>query len=106
MNSNTQVLVDLQSLEFSSKEPKSKRRRMETLRKSVGHTLLGKYEARKKLYGGRSIVPIHGKCCSGCHVAQSQQARSRAYDQILECEYCGRLLYDPVKREPLKIIII
>lgn len=106
MDSKTKTLVDLQSLEFSGNEPKNKTRQMETLRKNADHSLLAKYEIRKRQYGGRSIVPMRGNCCSGCWLQQSQQTRSRAHSQVLECDHCGRLLFDPTKRKHLKIEIV
>lgn len=106
MNSRAQALVDLQSLEFSGKQPKGKSGRMEKLRGGAGRTLLAKYEIRKKNFGSRSIVPIHGNCCSGCWIMQSQQTRLRAHDQVLECDHCGRLLYNPSKRKLLRTEII
>lgn len=106
MNSRAQALVNLHLLEYSGKELTSKAGRIRALRIDAGHTLLAKYETRKKYYGAGSVVPLHGNCCSGCWVAQSQQTRLRAHDQVLECDHCGRLLYDPAKRNVLKVVII
>jgi predicted nucleic acid-binding Zn-ribbon protein len=68
--------------------------------------VLEQYDFRKKRYGSKSVVPVKDGACSGCHVALSTHTQEIAKDHVVECEHCGRLLYNAERRKRLKLEIV
>jgi predicted nucleic acid-binding Zn-ribbon protein len=117
MNSNTntsaKTLLNLQSLEFTSEPAVEKQERanvfiesIHRLRSSLSIQVLEQYDFRKQRYGSNSVVPVKDGACSGCHVALSTHTQDIAKDHVVECEHCGRLLYNPERRRRVKLEIV
>ena len=109
VHSRTKALLNLQTLEFSQDRQRrngmSGRRiaSIKRLRADLSIQVLREYDFRKQRYGSRCVVPIERGICTGCQVTPSLQTNRAAQYQIVECEHCGRLLYNPERHRRLKI---
>jgi predicted nucleic acid-binding Zn-ribbon protein len=109
MNFKTKTLLNLQSLEFTPEEvPKNKVherlfRTIRRLRSGLSMQVLREYDFRKKRYGSRCVVPVRNGICTGCQIALSVRTRRMAKFRIMECEHCGRLLYNSERCRPLRL---
>lgn len=109
MNAKTKALVNLQELEFSpvtqgepsQEDPVS--RSIEKLRSSLSIQVLREYDFRKQRYGAHCVVPLQNGMCTGCNVMLSLRTQRLARYHVIECEHCGRLLYNPERRRKLCI---
>lgn len=108
MNERGKALLNLHALEFKkdAKKKADAKAKIERLRRKVDSSLLRKYEIRKPNYGASSIVPIRGRFCTGCWVSLSLSTRLRAHETLTECEHCARLLYNPARRNRVKMEIL
>ena len=55
------------------------------------------YEAIFKKKGDAAVVPLHhGENCGGCHMKLIKDTvlSTRAAKQVVQCEQCGRILYE------------
>jgi predicted nucleic acid-binding Zn-ribbon protein len=109
MNMKTRNLLNLQSLEFTPEEVSKRKVReglfktIRRLRSGLSMQVLREYDFRKKRYGSRCVVPVRDGICTGCQVTLSLRTRRMAKCRITECEHCGRLLYNPERRRPLRL---
>lgn len=57
--------------------------------------ILSRYERIMHNKEGVGIVPVSNCNCTGCnmHVTDHLLNQIRAYDQLISCEYCSRILY-------------
>lgn len=113
MNTNTKALLNLQSLEFNEAERQKEEsvtqifiESIKRLRSALSIQVLEKYDFRKQRYGSNSVVPVKDGACSGCHVELSSRTIRIAQNHIVECEHCGRLLYNPERRRRVKMEIV
>jgi hypothetical protein len=58
--------------------------------------LLARFERLFKSKGDAAIVAIEHGVCTGCHmkVTSATSAGARAGKEIVNCENCGRILYE------------
>lgn len=63
---------------------------------SVDPSLLGMYDRLLKNKGDAVVVPAEHDTCMGCHMRLTTQTtvRVRSANGIVQCENCGRILYD------------
>jgi len=63
----------------------------------IDEDLLGLFERIFKSKGDAAIVAIEHGVCTGCHmkVTSATAAHARAGKEIVSCENCGRILYEP-----------
>ncbi len=66
----------------------------EALAKTIDDRFLRTYERIRKAKDGLAVVPIRRNSCSGCYSAIPPQriVEVRKLSQVLNCEYCGRIL--------------
>jgi predicted nucleic acid-binding Zn-ribbon protein len=62
----------------------------------IDEDLLGLFERLFASKGDAVIVPLEHEVCTGCHmkVTIATAMRARAGKEIVNCEQCGRILYD------------
>ncbi len=60
--------------------------------------LLRQYEKILKKRDGVALVALVRESCGGCHMSQRPQTMNeiRIGEKMIECESCGRILYEPV----------
>lgn len=63
----------------------------------IDEDLLASFERLFKSKGDAAVVAIEHGVCTGCHmkVTTATAARVKAGKEIVSCENCGRILYDP-----------
>lgn len=63
----------------------------------IDEDLLTSFERLFKSKGDAAVVAIEHGVCTGCHmkVTTATAARVKAGKEIVSCENCGRILYDP-----------
>jgi len=110
MDTNMKALLNLQSLEFSSKMPPVRGRNglkqsIDRLRRILSIQVLREYDFRKRRYGASCVVPMDNGICTGCQVALSVRTRRLAKHHVTECEHCGRLLYNPERHRRMQVEI-
>ena len=112
-NTNARSLLNLQTLEFTNEQAVEKQERtnvfiesIRRLRSSLSIQVLEQYDFRKQRYGSNSVVAVKDGACSGCHVELSVRTQSIAKEHVVECEHCGRLLYNPERRKRVKLEIV
>ncbi|MFP4379823.1 MAG: hypothetical protein ACLFUS_04895 [Candidatus Sumerlaeia bacterium] len=106
MNSKAKKLLSLQSLEFDEDKKNgnnSREKTIEKLRSAVSAQTLHNYDIKKKRYGSNSVVAIENGHCSGCNVSLSLKTVRESNSHVVECEHCGRLLYNPKRHKRLVI---
>lgn len=97
MNSMNRNLLRLQSFEFSGEKINSEAamlQKIERLRTRLSVQILREYDHRKEHFGGSSFVPIKEGVCLGCCVSVSQRTQRESEEHPVECEHCGRLVYN------------
>ena len=69
---------------------------MDTVARQVDPTLMAKYK-RARVHHSIPVVPVSNEKCSGCNMSIPMAVLKKlsAQDTIMECENCGRLLYQP-----------
>ena len=82
-----------------------KRQAIRRLRARVSAQVLKEYDIRKRRYGASSVVAIEGDICTGCQVHLSLKTQRQARYRVIECEHCGRLIYNPSRCQRLCIEI-
>ncbi len=62
----------------------------------IDEDLLGRFERLFKSKGDAAVVGVEHGVCTGCHmkVTTATAAQVRAGREIVNCENCGRILYD------------
>jgi len=62
----------------------------------IDEDLLGRFERLFKSKGDAAVVAIEHGVCTGCHmkVTSATAASARAGKEIVNCENCGRILYE------------
>ncbi len=62
----------------------------------IDEDLLGRFERLFKSKGDAVVVPLEHEVCTGCHMKVTTQTahRAKAGKEIVNCENCGRILYD------------
>jgi len=82
--------LDLSALESYLKE----RKEIET---SISSDLLPRYERVRKARGGIAVAAARNEVCEICQVRIRPQVfqEIRRNDQIIACDACQRILYDP-----------
>ena len=94
------------SRQMTDLEEKSKtlESRLEELSKERGELagkieedLLNRFERLFKSKGDAVVVPLEHEVCTGCHmkVTTATAMRVKAGKEIVSCEQCGRILYEP-----------
>jgi len=73
-----------------------------TLTQDIPQSALRAYEIAFRKLGGRAMAPVNGNICSSCHMVIRPQLlqQLRQTSQIISCEFCRAILYDPVVVEP------
>jgi predicted nucleic acid-binding Zn-ribbon protein len=68
-----------------------------TIEPSVSADLLTRYERVRKFRGGIGVAPAKDYMCDACKVRLRPQVfqEIRKNDQIIACDACQRVLYDP-----------
>src|SRR6266480_961356 len=63
----------------------------------IDEDLLGRFERLFKSKGDAAVVAIEHGVCTGCHmkVTTATASQVRAGREMISCENCGRILYDP-----------
>ena len=63
----------------------------------IDEDLLGLFERLFKSKGDAAVVAIEHGVCTGCHmkVTSATAASARAGKEIVSCENCGRILFEP-----------
>ncbi len=81
---------DLSALDSYLKERKE-------IEASVGSDLIARYERVRKLRGGIGVAAARNEVCEICQVRIRPQVfqEIRKNDQIIACDACQRILYDP-----------
>lgn len=66
----------------------------------VDKTLLREYERILKKREGVAITEIVGESCGGCHMSIRAQSVNeiRIGEKMVECEACGRIVYEPASK--------
>ena len=110
MNATTRTLLRLQSCEFRGnghvlrgKEKHEMGAAVHRLRSRLSVQVLHEYDYRKRRFGKESVVPVEDSICSGCHIILSQQTLRLSYGRLIECEHCGRLVYNPGRRRRMHL---
>jgi uncharacterized protein len=69
----------------------------ETLASKIDGDLLHRFERLFNSKGDAAVVAIEHGVCTGCHmkVTTATTARVKTRKEIVSCENCGRILYDP-----------
>jgi predicted nucleic acid-binding Zn-ribbon protein len=67
------------------------------LAQQIDADVLARYEKLIRSKGDMAIVPVQGGNCGGCHLHIPPQLvhDARGSDELVSCEYCGRILYWP-----------
>jgi predicted nucleic acid-binding Zn-ribbon protein len=67
------------------------------LASKIDEDLLGRFERLFKSKGDAVVVALEHEVCTGCHMKVTTQTahRVKAGKEIMSCENCGRILYDP-----------
>ena len=62
----------------------------------IDEDLLSRFERLFKSKGDAVVVPLEHEVCTGCHMKVTTQTahRAKAGKEIVNCENCGRILYD------------
>jgi len=62
----------------------------------IDEDLLGRFERLFKSKGDAVVVPLEHEVCTGCHMKVTTQTahRAKAGKEIVNCDNCGRILYD------------
>ncbi len=62
----------------------------------IDEDLLGRFERLFKSKGDAAVVAIEHGVCTGCHmkVTTATAAQARVGKEIVNCENCGRILYE------------
>lgn len=104
INSSTRALLSLQSYEFTPEGRAQREKRngkasakIRKLRSYLPIQILREYDHRKHHFGAGSVVPVENGICSGCRVVLSQQTLRISYHSLIECEHCGRLVYNKAR---------
>lgn len=74
--------------------------------KSIEERLLSAYKRiRDNARNGLAVVPVERDACGGCFnkIPPQRQLDIRLNKKIIVCEYCGRILLDPVIIEEISI---
>ena len=64
---------------------------------SIDEDLLSRFERLFKSKGDAVVVPLEHEVCTGCHMKVTTQTAHhvKAGKEIVSCENCGRILYEP-----------
>jgi uncharacterized protein len=95
------IARQLSDLETKSKILESRREELageqEALAGKIDGDLLQRFERLFNSKGDAAIVAIEHGVCMGCHmkVTTATAARVKAAKEIMSCENCGRILYEP-----------
>ena len=67
---------------------------METVERQVDPTFLAKYK-RARVHHSMPVVPVVNEKCSGCNMSLPMAVIKKLsnQDNVMECENCGRILY-------------
>ena len=103
-----QTLLELQTIEFSDKQPANAEARMAELRAKVPPQILGHYD-RLVARGKKGVATVRHQTCMACHVSVPLGVLMtiRHGEDIQLCGNCGRYLYlddspEPVVETPKK----
>jgi uncharacterized protein len=63
----------------------------------IDEDLLNRFERLFKSKGDAVVVPLEHEVCTGCHMKVTTQTahRAKAGKELVSCENCGRILYEP-----------
>jgi len=87
--------LEVKSKTLESRLEELKKERVEIAGK-IDEDLLGRFERLFKSKGDAVVVPLEHEVCTGCHMKVTTQTahRAKAGKEIVNCENCGRILYD------------
>lgn len=96
MIESMQNLLELQKLEFGSRQDDDTSSAIAALRAKIPPQILGHYD-RLVVRGKKGIVPVQNQVCSGCHMRLPLAVvMTLKHDQDIQlCDTCGRYLYLP-----------
>lgn len=56
---------------------------------------LARYDSLKQRFGATILAPMESGGCPACHMSLSVLQRSQIDHSIVNCESCGRMIFDP-----------
>ncbi len=82
-------------IEETSKEENELRGQRDMLTPLIRQDLMNKYERIRKAKNGIAVAPLVKESCGGCFRQTPQQIiiELKKREKLLNCEYCGRILY-------------
>lgn len=88
------ALLRLHEINVSSPRPDGPRSaEVQRLLLALTPELHQKYLNNYLRHGSMAVVPVERGACTGCYTRQPRQPYY-VDDGVLECQHCGRLLYD------------
>ena len=107
MDMNASRLLQLYRMESGEHDAEATPAKIEKLRAAIEPAVLAQYDAARVRHGLQALVPVRSQGCGACHMSLSSLKKATVQLSIIECEYCGRLIYDseliyadPLSRKP------
>ncbi len=96
-----QILIELQSIEFSDNPPADAQARIAELRAKVPPQILGHYD-RLVARGKKGVAIVRHQTCMACHVSVPLGVvmTLKHHEDLQLCGNCGRYLYLDETPEP------
>ena len=90
------ALVRLHELKYHTTEDTDrKEKEIKRCESELPPEVLKRYHQMEEQYGETALVPIANNVCTGCFIKQPNLGVKEITDQIYQCQYCGRLMYNP-----------
>ena len=86
------TLVDLYEAEFEDGRSDAE---LEIYRSQLQPEMLARYDSLKQRFGKSVLIKITNGACEACHMHLPGTRILITQTKIVDCESCGRLLYDP-----------
>jgi predicted nucleic acid-binding Zn-ribbon protein len=89
------ALVRLHELKHANSQDRSSRDASEIARceSEISFEIMKRYLIMEERYGSTAMVPLRNGICTGCYLHQPGSGGIELTNQIYQCHYCGRLLY-------------
>ncbi|MBN1517266.1 hypothetical protein JXA32_11950 [Candidatus Sumerlaeota bacterium] len=92
MKAEVRTLIELYEAEFENQAPDEA---LEPIRARISDPMLARYDSMKQRFGKSVMSPLQHGACSACHMQVSNAQRLKLAENVVICETCGRLIYDP-----------
>lgn len=91
------ALVRLHELRHNQTQKTPSRQDIEIRRceSELSKEILKLYYILEERFGDSALMPMKNDICMGCYMHQPKGAMKEVFDQLYECHYCKRLLYNP-----------